>query len=552
MKTIILFLSLIVMSQGIHAQDVYKSQRASWMEKAEASKPRLNETIYHPLHLVKPVHDTKAFQSWRMEKSEEMTALYNVSFKQKKECIVDFGRHMTGHYNFKLTTLSRAQDAPLRIKFTFGEMPAELNTAFDPYPGTLSRAWLQDEIVTITDIDKYITIPRRLACRYVKIELLGASSDFDFGMTDMYFTAASSVSDINLVLQQTASQDIRDIDRVSIETLKECMQTVYEDGPKRDQRLWIGDMYLESLANSYSFKKPDLTKHCLYLLAGLSAEDGRLHANVFERPEPHPQFGSFCLTYSLLYNVALLEYLKTTNDKETALDLWPVVKNQVADALSYLNDDYIFDKTKKNSFVWLFLDWREGLDDNTPIQGLLPFALEKSYELAKMLGKEKEAKEWLSVSGKMKQAARKQLYNAKEGYFVSGADKQISVMSQIWMILSGTLNAKEGRKALGKVLSMNNAVRLGAPYAYHYLIESMIKCNMNNEAKKLLVDYWGGMVKKGADTFWEVYDPNDDYLSPYNFFPVNSYCHAWSCTPVYFIHKYPEIFQTSSTHLHKQ
>jgi hypothetical protein len=22
----------------------------------------------------------------------------------------------------------------------------------------------------------------------------------------------------------------------------------------------------------------------------------------------------------------------------------------------------------------------------------------------------------------------------------------------------------------------------------------------------------------------------DDFLSPYKFFPVNSYCHAWSCT----------------------
>ena len=66
---------------------------------------------------------------------------------------------------------------------------------------------------------------------------------------------------------------------------------------------------------------------------------------------------------------------------------------------------------------------------------------------------------------------------------------------------------------------------------------------LNEEAKKLLIDYWGGMVEKGADTFWEVYDPKDDYLSPYNFFPMNSYCHAWSCTPVYFIHKYPDIFQ---------
>ena len=27
---------------------------------------------------------------------------------------------------------------------------------------------------------------------------------------------------------------------------------------------------------------------------------------------------------------------------------------------------------------------------------------------------------------------------------------------------------------------------------------------MQAEAKELLVNYWGGMVEKGADTFWEV------------------------------------------------
>ena len=183
MKTMLLFVSLFLLIQGTGAQDVYEQQRESWMKKAEASKPQLNKTVYRPLYLVKSVPDPTAYQNWRMEKSEEMDALYSISFKQKKECTVDFGRHMTGYYSFKLTTLSRTQDAPVRIKFTFGEVPAELNTPFDPFPGTLSRAWLQDEVMTITEIDKYITIPRRLAGRYVKMELMGASNDFDFALT---------------------------------------------------------------------------------------------------------------------------------------------------------------------------------------------------------------------------------------------------------------------------------------------------------------------------------------------------------------------------------
>lgn len=544
MNKIILILTAILFTSSVYSQDdVYIDRRASWFEKAEQAKPRLIETVYRPLCLVKSIQDKSAYQDWRMEKAEDMNALYNVSFKQKKEANVDFGQHMTGYYTFHLKTTSGAQDAPVRIKFTFAEMPAELNTPFDPFPGGLSRAWLQDEIITITQVNRNITIPRRLSGRYMKIELLAGSPGFDFAFSDMYFTATTSVSPLKSTLAETTPQIIRDINKVSLETLKECMQTVYEDGPKRDQRLWIGDLYLESISNNYSFQQHELTKRCLYLLAAVATKDGRLHANMFENPEPHPQYGTHCQDYSLLYNVTLLEYLKASGDMETAQDLWPVVKHQVDDLLGYLNENYIFDRTRKNLPMWLVFDWRAGLDTNTPMQGLMIFALDKSYELARMIGKESEAKQWPEITKKMKRAARKELYDNKQGIFLSGKNKQVSYLSQIWMILSGTLNQKEAQKALRTVFSMPDAVYPGTPYAYHYLIEALISCGMNDEAKTRLIDYWGGMVQKGADTFWEIYDPNNDYLSPYNFFPINSYCHAWSCTPVYFIQKYPEIFQ---------
>jgi hypothetical protein len=135
------------------------------------------------------------------------------------------------------------------------------------------------------------------------------------------------------------------------------------------------------------------------------------------------------------------------------------------------------------------------------------------------------------------------LYDTKKGVFVSGKDKQVSYASQAWVILSGVASKTEGKTALQNIASIQNVVYPGAPYLYHYVVEAMIQCDMKKEAKDLIMNYWGGMVKKGADTFWEVYDPKDDFLSPYKFFPVNSYCHAWSCTPEYFIRKYPEIFQ---------
>ena len=60
---------------------------------------------------------------------------------------------------------------------------------------------------------------------------------------------------------------LRRIDEVSIATLRDCMQTSFEDGPRRDQRLWVGDLRLQALTNYVTYKANDLVKRCLYLFA---------------------------------------------------------------------------------------------------------------------------------------------------------------------------------------------------------------------------------------------------------------------------------------------
>jgi hypothetical protein len=355
----------------------------------------------------------------------------------------------------------------------------------------------------------------------------------------MEMKAVSAAADAPPPLAASTPEMIAAIDRVGLTTLKECMQTVYEDGPKRDLRLWAGDLYLEALANTFSYQNHTLTKRCLYLLAGVAAPSGFLHACAFEYPEPHVRAGEHILDYALLWNTTLLNYLKTTGDRETALDLWCVALQQVEVAKTYIGDDLMYNGKP----VWIFFDWREGLNTQAPLQGLFVKTFKDTYELAKLLGKEKEVAGLPELTKKLATAARKNLYDSKRGIVLSGQDKQISYLSQAWMTLGGVLSKAEAQKALKTVMATKEAVYPGSPYGTHYMVEALIECGLQKEAKDYLVKYWGGMVQKGADTFWEIYDPNNDFLSPYNFFPVNSYCHAWSCTPVYFIRKYPEIFQ---------
>jgi len=58
---------------------------------------------------------------------------------------------------------------------------------------------------------------------------------------------------------------------------------------------------------------------------------------------------------------------------------------------------------------------------------------------------------------------------------------------------------------------------------------------MKQQAIDEIKAYWGKMVEFGADTFWELFDPNNLNYSPYGSKIINSYCHAWSCTPAWFI-----------------
>ena len=73
---------------------------------------------------------------------------------------------------------------------------------------------------------------------------------------------------------------------------------------------------------------------------------------------------------------------------------------------------------------------------------------------------------------------------------------------------------------------------------YHHIDQALFEAGLKDEAIKLMKDYWGKMISLGADTYWEAFEPENTDYSPYGSPIVNSYCHAWSCTPVWLLHKY--------------
>ena len=106
------------------------------------------------------------------------------------------------------------------------------------------------------------------------------------------------------------------------------------------------------------------------------------------------------------------------------------------------------------------------------------------------------------------------------------------------MVLGGVVKDDEAKRIMKDVISSPDSVKPFTPYMHHYTVEALIKAGLMDDVEKYVRNIWGGMAKMGADTFFEVYVPNDPDFSPYGDKKINSMCHAWSCTATYFIRKY--------------
>lgn len=447
----------------------------------------------------------------------------------------DFGIHVVGRLRLDIGLGERAADSPLRLKLTFGETPAEVSEAFDPYGGNLSRAWLQDEIVSIDVMPCVVTFPRRYAFRYLKIEMFNASPGYEVKVNNIVCEAVSS-ADSKAILPAIDSIPARwrEMDRVSLRTLANCMQTVFEDGPKRDRRLWVGDLRLQALANYESFRNYDLVKRCLYLFAGLARDNGKIPVDLYENPSPR-RGNEYILDYGAMFPVILADYVDASNDNATGIDLWPAALRQLDFVLETVSPEGLFIAPDK---VWIFIDWCTPLHRQASMHAVIVYALRRTIALAEKLGKQEDVTSFTGLISRMTDTALTNFRDGENPQWISGPEKQVSWASWAWMTLSGIASREDAVRSYRALGACPDAVMPNGPYLYHHVVDALFCCGLKDEAMHIMNEYWGDMMAKGATTFWEVFNPADDFLSPYNSYLINSYCHAWSCTPSYFIRKY--------------
>jgi hypothetical protein len=186
---------------------------------------------------------------------------------------------------------------------------------------------------------------------------------------------------------------------------------------------------------------------------------------------------------------------------------------------------------------WMFIDWHPTLDKQAPEHAIVLCGLKATLKLADKLGKTDEVGFISRIIPRMEAAARQHLWDDSRGLFLSGPKREVSWASQAWMVVAGVPSTEQAKRALSGVMQSATADKPVTPYMHHYFVEALLAAGLREEATRLMQSYWGGMVRKGADTFWEVYLPDDDFASPYGGSLINSYCHAWSCTPTYLLRR---------------
>jgi len=445
--------------------------------------------------------------------------------------VLDLGDYYVGRFSFVLGYKDMYLDAPVRLCIKFCETKEEIDTDFSTYHGALCASWLQEEIINIDMIGEYKML-RRYAARYIKISVVYTPRILT--LSDFVFTSQTSADVSSVEKLEIDDLELCLIDKVARNTLKNCMHRVFEDGPKRDRRLWASDFRLQALTNHYTFKNSALVRRCLYLFAAADrSEDGFLPAYLYENPNFFS--GTWYLRdFALNYVNALSDYYMHIGDSETFLDIYPVVKEMMEAFAAEIDENGILVTEKQGN---IFIDWQGELKKTASLQGVYLYTLEKLSSALARLGHE-DAELYNSRYESAKTAALRHLYNANENNFANAYDEyQVNIHSVVWMILGGVVSGEGAWEMLLRVMNDEKCPKIVTPYMNHYLVEAMMKLGKEKEAMEHIKSFWGLMVKQGADAFYEVFVPGHPEVSPYLDPMINSMCHAWSCTPSYFIRK---------------
>lgn len=470
---------------------------------------------------------------WNFNSKENKPSLFKLptthqsAVKAKKRndgILVDFGKETFGYITLK------GLKGKGSVGIYYGESPEE---ALDTKRGeTLDSLSIENGTVTnlalntSSKIQNDYTLSSSKAFRYAYISHQPSVSIDSVGMEYEYSPVKYRGS------FRCNDDEINRIWDVGAYTMHLTTREFFIDGIKRDRWVWSGDAIQSYLMNFYLFFDDDTVKRTIWLLRG---------------KDPVTSHTNTIMDYTFFWFLSIYDYYMYSGDKDFVAQIYPRMQTMM---------NYVLSRANKNGMVegqtgdWVFVDWADGYLDK---KGELSFeqilfckSLETMSLCAQLVDNKDDASKYTSLSNNLKSKLIPTFWNPEKNAlvhnFVNGRQSDaVTRYANMFAIFFNYLDQQKREAVKTSVLENDSIMKITTPYMRFYELEAMCELGEQNKVMKEMKDYWGGMLREGATSFWEKYNPADkgtQHLAMYGRPYGKSLCHAWGASPIYLLGKY--------------
>jgi alpha-L-rhamnosidase len=318
--------------------------------------------------------------------------------------------------------------------------------------------------------------------------------------------------------------------KTSLYTLHLNTREFLLDGIKRDRWIWSGDAYQSYLMNFYTFFDEEVNKRTINALIG---------------HDPIERHINTILDYSFYWLIGIYDNYMYTGDTAFIKQIYPRMKTLMEFSLGRAN---------KNGFVeglpgdWVFIDWAP-IDKSGEVsfeQLLLSRSLEAMAWCAGLAGDNETGEKYKKLSDDLKRKIIDTFWSDSRNAFLHSRfngvlSQKVTRYTNMFAILFDYVDGEKKQMIRKNVILNDTILKITTPYMKFYELAALCEINEEEKVLQFVRDYWGGMLKLGATTIWEAYDPNqtgDDHYAMYGRPFGKSLCHAWGANPVYLFGKY--------------
>jgi len=326
-------------------------------------------------------------------------------------------------------------------------------------------------------------------------------------------------------------EELNRIWEVGAYTMDLTTREFFMDGIKRDRWTWSGDAIQSYLMNYYLRYDLDCVKRTIRQLRG--KDPVTAHVNTI-------------MDYTFYWFKSILDYYQYSGDVAFVKEIFPRMVTLMNYCMIRTNTDGLMEGQPDD---WIFVDW---VDFPMHKRGTLCFEQILFVEALRAMAVccticEDEDDGYYQMEAERTLKKVKELFWSEQHHAFLHAiedgqmNPQITKFPNMFAILYDLVSEEEKQQMMQSVILNKDIPAITTPYMRFYELAALCEMGLQKEVLPEIKAYWGGMLREGATSFWEKYNPEEtgcQHLAMYGRPYGKSLCHAWGASPVYLMGKY--------------